>query len=367
MRSVLFLIPLKGTIDLGPLGQVSVFGVGLLLALWVLFGLAFAALSYRKHGTSALGGTPAVIWAAVAAAIIAGRYVARADLPIYGYGTMLFVAFLGSAALAARRLRLEGADGEIAWDLSMWLFATGILGGRMFYVARNPEKFFGVDPATGLPRSVPEILKGLVNLPDGGLVLYGSLIFAPVAYYVFCRRRGIHPLALGDIVISSIFVGILFGRLGCLLHGCCYGDFCTLPWAIEFPPKSVPFEVLAARGWIAPGAPSSLPLHPTQVYDALNGAILTVVTLAWYPRRKRSGEVLAIGWMAYPINRFLIEYLRWDEPGILGTSLTVSQWGSLLLLAIAAGFYAWILTHPPVRQPLVVGGGAQARAASQFA
>jgi phosphatidylglycerol:prolipoprotein diacylglycerol transferase len=263
---------------------------------------------------------------------------------------------------AAHRLRQEGVDGEIAWDATMSIFISGILGARLFYVIQYHSRFFGDDPITGEPRSAGDILVGLINLPDGGLVLYGGLIFAPIAFYIFSRKRGIRPLAFSDVAITSVFMGIMFGRLGCLLHGCCYGGVAPdLPWAITFPPKSVPFDTLVARGLIDSDASCSLPLHPSQIYDAASAFLLALFTYAYYPYRRWTGEVVAFGWIAYPINRFMIEFLRSDEKGQFGTSLTIAQWVSMGLFAGGVGFYAYCYMTSKGRLPIAVDERAALR------
>jgi phosphatidylglycerol:prolipoprotein diacylglycerol transferase len=367
MRSVLFSIPLDGRIDLGPFGKVPVFGCGLILALWVLFGLVFLALHVRRSGWKDLGVFTAVVWLAIAAAVFKAPEVSITNhaIPVYGYGMMLFLGFLTSASFAAWRIRAEGADGDIAWDVAMWIFVSGIVGGRTYYVLSHSERFFGADPVTKLPRTIGQILIALVNLPDGGLVLYGGVILAPLAYFYFCRRGRISPLALADLAISSVFVGLLFGRLGCFLHGCCYGDVCALPWGVTFPRGSVPFDALVGRGLLADDQPRSLALHPTQLYDSLNALLLVLLTWLYYPLRRRSGEVLAIGWMLYPINRFLIEFLRSDEPPVFGTPLTGAQWVSVGLFFSGVAFAVWLERQPAVRQPLVAGGNRFPRGAVQ--
>jgi phosphatidylglycerol:prolipoprotein diacylglycerol transferase len=358
MRSVLFSIPLDGHI-----GLIPVFGLGLLLAVWCLIGGGYAIWTVRWYGWKGVGPVFLVVWTIVAVAIYKAAGLNIKSIPVYGYGTMLFVGFLASASLTARRLRREGADGEIAWDAAMWIFISGILGGRVFYVIQYHEKFFGPDPLTGNPRTPMQILGALVNLPDGGLVLYGSLFSAPLAYYIFCRMRGIRPLALADIAITSVFVGIMFGRLGCLLHGCCYGDVCTLPWAMTFPANSVPFDALVSRGFLSENAPESLPLHPTQLYDSISGFLLALVTWAYYPYRRRTGDVLAIGWIAYPINRFMIEFLRSDEAGKFGTSLTIAQWVSLGLLATGIVYYVSLRYWSAEKLTVLVAPTPSAKAA----
>ena len=362
MRSILFTIPLDGQVNLGPLGRIPVFGIGLLLALWCLVGTGYVALTVRREGWKGVGMTILAVWAVVALVIFKAGELTIKAIPVYGYGTMLFVGFLASASLAARRLRKEGADGEIAWDAAMWIFISGILGGRLFYIIEYRDRFFGPD-VNGSPRTLWQILVGLINLPDGGLVLYGGLIFTPLAFYFFCRHRQVRALALADIAITSIFVGVMFGRLGCMLHGCCYGDVCALPWAVTFPPESVPFNALVARGLLAETASGSLPLHPTQLYDSLSALLLALLTWAYYPHRRRTGDVLALGWIAYPINRFMIEFLRSDESGQFGTSLTIAQWVSLGLFLTGVVFSVTLRYWSAAKMPVVIAPPAQAKAA----
>ena len=357
MRSILFTIPLDGFVDLGPLGKIPVFGIGLVLALWCLVGIGYVILTARQHGWKNLSGISLLIWGAVAIAIFKAAELPIKALPVYGYGSMLFLGFLASSSLAAWRLRREGVDGEIAWDAAMWIFIFGIIGARLFYIIEYWATKFAVDPETKKSRTAWEIAVALVNLPDGGLVLYGGLILAPLAYYVYCRIRGISALAVADIAITSVFVGIMFGRLGCLLNGCCFGDVCSLPWAITFPAKSVPFNALVLRGLLDEGAVRSLPLHPAQLYDALSGLLLAILTFAYYPYRRRTGEVIAVGWIAYPINRFMIEFLRADEPGMGYPSLTIAQWVSLALFTTGVAFFLSLKYWSPGRQPIEVASG----------
>lgn len=351
MHSILFTIPLDGRTDLGPLGQWPVFGPGLLLGLWTLLGLAVLYRFVREFGWKELPIATVVVWVVIGAVLFSvPGWISR--IPVYGYGTMLFLGFLTAAWVASRRLQNQGHDGEIAWDAAMWVFVAGIVGARLFYVMQYHERFIGPDPVTGVARTFKETVKSLVNLPDGGLVFYGGLIGSAIAFYVFCRARRIHPLALADIVITSVFIGMAFGRIGCLLNGCCYGDLCTLPWALTFPAGSVPFDAEVHRGFLAADAARSLSIHPTQIYSALNAAVLALLTWAYYPYRRRDGEVLALGWLAYPVSRFAVEFLRGDEMGQFGTSLTISQWVSLGLIATGALFY-FLTKKYTLREPLM--------------
>jgi phosphatidylglycerol:prolipoprotein diacylglycerol transferase len=126
------------------------------------------------------------------------------------------------------------------------------------------------------------------------------------------------------------------------LNGCCYGDRCDLPGlAVRFPRDSPPWLAERAQDLIPRDAPASLPLHPTQLYASLDGLVLLGLLSAYYPLRRRDGEVIGLLMLTYPVSRFLIERLRNDESALIG-SLTVAQVVSLLLLLAGMLFWAWL-------------------------
>jgi phosphatidylglycerol:prolipoprotein diacylglycerol transferase len=97
-------------------------------------------------------------------------------------------------------------------------------------------------------------------------------------------------------------------------------------------------------------APSrSLPVHPTQIYSAIDAGLLAWLLWAFYPYRRRDGAVIALMITLHPISRFLLEYIRVDESPVFGTGLSISQNLSLALLAVAAGLWIWLLQKPPGR------------------
>jgi phosphatidylglycerol:prolipoprotein diacylglycerol transferase len=108
------------------------------------------------------------------------------------------------------------------------------------------------------------------------------------------------------------------------------------------------YEVTTADGrvlrWSAgKGPPRSVPVHPTQVYSAIDAALLALVLWFYFPYRRHDGEVFALMITLHPISRFFLEMIRSDEPGQFGTVLTISQWLSIAILIVAVGF--WILVE----------------------
>jgi len=348
MRQVLYDIPWDGI----PIGdfRLPIFGWGLLLLVWIAYG-AWGLWEKRKEtGRWTFPDLfPAAMWCAVAAVIVQapmiGPRIRPQGAPIFGYGLMLLIGFASAIWLANVRAKRARLPPETIWDLAFFLFIGGIVGARAFYLVQYHHEVFA-DKHT-----LPEILFAVVNLSNGGIVLYGGLIAGAAAYFTFCYVNKLPPLTLADVITPSVFVGIGFGRIGCLLNGCCFGDRCDLPWAIVFPAASVPWGALVMRGFLPPDAPYSPPLHPTQIYSSIDGFLIAGLTL-WYSRhRRRPGDVLALALMISSVTRFLIEFVRGDEYGQWGTSLTISQLISIALFATGVGLqvYLWRTPAPESR------------------
>ena len=102
--------------------------------------------------------------------------------------------------------------------------------------------------------------------------------------------------------------------------------------------------------------PRSGPVHPTQLYSAIDALIICFLLLSYDPFRRRDGALTALMITVYPITRFLIEGIRTDEAPIWGTPFTISQNISLGLLAVAIGLWVYILRGPA---ELAIGNVAQ--------
>src|SRR5262249_49910263 len=157
-------------------------------------------------------------------------------LPIFGYGAMLFVAFVVCYFLAGWRAQKEGIAKELVYDMAFWLFAFGILGGRIDYMIQY---------------KVP--LWDFFKIWEGGLVFYGSAIGGLVgyclAYYFVLRKYQISTWKMADIIAPCAAVGLCLGRIGCFLNGCCYGNVaCPDCPAVHFPLCSPPRYTLVKNG-----------------------------------------------------------------------------------------------------------------------
>ena len=226
--------------------------------------------------------------------------------------------------MAAWRAKREGLDPEQAYDLAFYLVIGGVVGARGSFVVQHHEVI----------RGFWDIFKNW----QGGIVLYGSLIGAVAGFGLAWWRMRFPFRPMLDAIAPAIALGIAFGRVGCFLNGCCYGDVCHLPWAVQFPAHTLPSAHRVAEGLIpkTAGALAAGRSDPTVLggrWADLAGAAVGVL-----PLRRRDGAVMALLLTTYPITRFLIEWLRDDEAAFVA-GLTISQAISILVFLGGLGFW----------------------------
>lgn len=400
MRSTLFFIPHE-------LFGVPLFGFG-----WLLAGLIVSAALWigwsllRKQATSEL-------WAALPVWLVAAAIVVFVipnieqvlpngepiGLPIRGYGVMVLSGLLAGIGITIVRGDQLGIVSDVIIGLGFWMMIGGIVGARLFYVVQK----WNESQYSDWQHRLIDIFK----LTEGGLVIYGGVVGGLVAGAVYCRRHRLPILATADLIAPGFLIGLSLGRIGCLLHGCCFGGVCTadLP-AIYFPAGSGPYnsqldsgallgiELEDAYGppatiskirpgslgeqadwhsgqrvdaieWGISGEPAespvsplplradvvvdgqrtsllsnqlpleSLPTHPSQLYASLNALLLCMLVWQLQLVPRRDGVTFLIAILLYALSRFLLELIRSDEAGQLGTPFTISQ-----LIALGSGLVA---------------------------
>ena len=233
MRRTLLLIPHE-------LAGIPVFGVGWVLLL-IVIALVVRMLVTKKHGqrfTEVLAGE-GFMWGVVTVAVILVlprvELVNAIDEPvgmaIRGYGVFLIVGVSAAVGMAAIRAKNRLIDPEVIFALAPWVLVGGIAGARIFYLVQYRQDYDW--------NSLGDYLGNLFSFTRGGLVVYGSMIGAFLASLVFIYRNKLPLWRLGDAIIPCIFIGVFFGRMGCLMNGCCYGGRCEDNWlAIYFPQGS---------------------------------------------------------------------------------------------------------------------------------
>jgi phosphatidylglycerol---prolipoprotein diacylglyceryl transferase len=92
----------------------------------------------------------------------------------------------------------------------------------------------------------------------------------------------------------------------------------------------------------------SLPIHPTQLYSAIDATLLCLLLLAWSPFCRHHGEIIALTLMLHAISRFLLEVIRIDEASMFGTGLSISQLISVGMLTMGALLWGYLRWSDPL-------------------
>ncbi len=156
-----------------------------------------------------------------------------------------------------------------------------------------------------------------------GATFYGGLLCALALFPLLLLLKKNRTVSIWERLCDlapAIPAGHALGRIGCFLGGCCYGRPTDTVFGVVFPAGSLPYEQYGA-----------LPLHPTQLYEAVFLLFLALFLAAWGKDR-----ALPLYFVLYGVERFLMEFLRADDRGSLLPGLSPAQWISLLLVGLGA-------------------------------
>jgi phosphatidylglycerol:prolipoprotein diacylglycerol transferase len=263
-----------------------------------------------------------------------------ANVPLYSYGLMLALSLIVGWYITLALCERDGMDRQVMGRCYMWTAGSALAGARLLYVLTNLDRF--------------DNFLDIFKVWQGGLVAYGGFLGGFVGALVFCRIKGVRLLAWADCAVPSLCTGLMITRLGCLLYGCDFGKPFNGRWSIVFPAGSPAFVQQRAEGLLGPHALASLPVHPTQLYESLNGLILLCLVFVVRRFRKFSGEMFVAFTMGYAVLRYYVEILRADEQrgnvGPLSTSQFIGVATFLAGAALLAYLYSRYRKNPHAMQ-----------------
>ena len=229
---------------------------------------------------------------------------------VYSYGTMFALGFVVAFFFICFQAIRNNIDKDIIVNLAFITLFFGIAGARLLYVTTN----------IGYYLSHPlEVL----DFSKGGLVYYGGFFGGVAAFAYYSVRKGIGFWNAADICAPYLALTQSFGRIGCLLNGCCYG---------KSAPADFPFGIAHSE--------FSGPVYPTQIFSSILLFLTFVILRYWQGRRRFMGEIFLIYCLLYPAQRFMVEFLRGDNMQVL-FGLTMSQLISAVVFA--CGGFIFIL------------------------
>jgi len=238
-------------------------------------------------------GTAAVLYLAVR--VLGGQNLLHLErplaIPVHTYGILVAAGFLVAMTLAARAAERSGLNRDKVLDLSFGILVAAMIGSRILFIIVNWDEY-------------AHDLAGIFQFWKGGLVFYGGFVGAVLFSIWYMRRHDMQFLPYADAMGPTVAIGQALGRIGCFSAGCCWGDACDTHYlfAARFPPDSLAYQSQAAGQLIPPGAPSTIAIHPTQLF-------LTY----WRSRKRFHGELLALYLMLYAPLRAVVEMFRGDE------------------------------------------------------
>ncbi len=239
---------------------------------------------------------------------------------LHTYGVLVAIAFLVGLWVTSRLARKAGLNADAATNLGIYCALAAIMGAKLM--------MFVVD----IPYYVahPEEIFSLSSLQAGG-VFYGGLIAALAVSWYYMRKTGLPLLPTADVFAPGIALGHGIGRLGCFSAGCCWGVECHRSWAVTFTNP-------VSRDLV--GVPLNVPLHPTQLYEAV--AEFAIFGVLWwrFHRPHTKGGIISLYLMLYSTARFIVEFFRFHEQGnLFNGPLDTSQWISIALFAVGAAHF----------------------------
>jgi len=282
---------------------------------------------------------------------------------IGSYSACLLVAFLCGYLLARWRAVRVGIAGRHIDNVSLLIPPVSLFGARFF------SWLFYQPRGTGF-------IEGML-MDGGGLVFYGGLVFAALTAVGYAVAKHLPLREMADALAAPVVLGLAIGRVGCFMAGCCWGDLCMdqkaltsiddpqtafkvqtftsvsserFPLAVQFPNGSGAHRQHVKLNLIPEDAPRSLPVHPTQLYEAVLAFALALVLHLSFGKRRRAGDIFALMLVGYGVIRFAVEFFRADNaPAYLG--LTISQVISVMLILL--GGLTLLLRVQRIMQPQI--------------
>ncbi|MFT3698713.1 MAG: prolipoprotein diacylglyceryl transferase [Kofleriaceae bacterium] len=242
-------------------------------------------------------------------------------------------------ALAKRR----GIDSGIVASVVLWSYLAAVTAGIVVPMTID---------AIGRLAST-----GQLAFRWAGMTSFWGYLAGAIALVAVCRRDKFPVAKMADLAVIPMGAALVLSRLGCFMAGCDYGRVSSVPWAVRFPAGSPAWRDQIHAGLIPAGRLESLPVHPTQLYEAALGLAIIVLGIV-FARKKgmKDGRAFVMAVAVYAIGRLLNETLRADMGRGVYAGLSSGQIFSLLVLFAIAAKHVFTKRAITVAAPLVILG-----------
>ena len=252
---------------------------------------------------------------------------------VYWYGLIIAAAMLTCFILAVKQAKKNKFSPDLVYDLMFITLPCAIIGARLYYVAFKWD-YYSQD------------LSRIFDTRSGGLAIYGGVIAVLFGYWVMCRIRKIPYGTVLDYLAPLLPLGQAIGRWGNFFNQEAFGTTTDLPWGMTSS------EI---RNYLATNCPtldSTMPVHPTFLYESLGNIILLCILFYLRKHSKYAYETSAVYFIGYGVLRFFVEGLRTDSLYISGTAIRASQLLSVILVIGGLLYIAFAHYKKIERKPL---------------
>lgn len=232
-------------------------------------------------------------------------------IPLRAYSLFIIIGIFVAIWLGNKRWVARGGKVGQVSDVALFAVPFGIIGGRIYHVATDFEKYFGEG------RNPIDALK----IWNGGLGIWGAIFFGGVGAWIGCRVYKINLPPFADAIAPGIIFAQAIGRLGNYFNQELFGKPTNVFWGLEIAEKNRPqgYEMFST-------------FHPTFLYELIWSLVIGF-SLIYIDKvyKLGHGRVFALYVSLYSLGRLFVETFRIDESRIL-FGLRFNIWTSLLVI-----------------------------------
>ncbi len=242
------------------------------------------------------------------------------------YGVVIVIGMLIAMALIMYTAKRFGENPDMYYDVSLMAILIGIVGARAYYV------FFSWD-------MYKDDLWQIFNIRNGGLAIYGGILFGTLTVLVYSRVKKKSFLHMADILILGVVFGQIMGRWGNFFNREAFGEYTDGLFAMQLPVSAVRQNEITQAMWdhaVTINGVEFIQVSPTFLYESLWNLGLLVILLFLIGRKRFDGQVFLTYVMGYGLGRMWIEGLRTDQLLVPQTAIPVSQLlsGTMVVAAV---------------------------------
>ena len=203
--------------------------------------------------------------------------------PVYWYGIIIAAGFFLALLYSFSEAKRTGFSQDDLANAVLIGTPAAIVCARLYYVVFNWSEYKGD-------------FSEIIAVWHGGIAIYGGIIGACLAGYIYCRIKKIRFLKLADIVCGGFFIGQIVGRWGNFVNSEAYGTETSLPWRMGVTEAGTLIYV-----------------HPTFLYESIWNLCGFLILLKIRKHKKYDGQLFLFYIFWYGLGRIWIEGLRTDS------------------------------------------------------